>query len=324
MLRRLLSFLRPGQASKSRAGRLITLEPDRVEFLLTRREGQVVVDWEMAEAWVNTNYADAADHPHVLRAIAAAWLDALQRESRADLHRWRHAVVEGLAPIDDGISRRVAAAGDKSALIVGEAMSKITGARSVEPVCIIASATTEDYYTFIAPYYPSEGEFATSGGVYINQRGPGLAFLALPVQGQRRNIEQVIAHEMTHHALYRLRLPLWVEEGLTQMMEERVTGSAPVALTPQLIERHRAHWDPDHLAAFWRGESFHSAAGEAQELSYSLADAIVRTQLSDRSTLFLRFIRAAAGDSTGETAAQQVLGKSLESLAGKLVATDDD
>lgn len=322
MLRKLISFFTPARSQSRRAKKLIFIETNRIESLFLNREGGLLVDWDMAHTWVRKEYPAESDHVHALRAIAAAWLDRLQRDSKTDLHRWRHAEVEGLAPLDGGVSRRVAIAGDCGALLVGEAMSKITGRKSIDPLCLIGVATHEDYYTFIAPFYPDEGEFATSGGVYLNEGGAGLPLIVLPIEGNRQSLEATIAHELTHHALHHLDLPLWIEEGLTQMMEERVTGMSNFVLSPTLIERHQAHWDAESLTAFWSGESFSSADGESQELSYSLAQAIVRAQLADRSAEFIRFIRAAASDLTGELAARSELGQSLESLAGRLIDID--
>jgi hypothetical protein len=136
--------------------------------------------------------------------------------------------------------------------------------------------------------------------------------IVLPLQ-VNHGFEETIAHELTHHALKELGLPLCLEEGLTQMMEERITGRTHFRVTHELIQRHRDHWSEVGADRFWSGEAFHSAEDDEQELAYHLSQLIVRSLLSDRPEEFFAFARACR-EQGPETAALEHLGQSLNAL----------
>ncbi len=306
-------------ASRAAPKDLVSLHRDDVEHLFRDRHKLPHVDWGMADIWIDRREPDLDRQPALRRAVAAAWLDAVRDALEPDMRRWRHAFVEGLAPAEDAIAQRVAKSADRSVQVVAEAMRPLTGKRPVETVAVIGLPRRDDYYSFIAPFYPDEGEFATSGGVYIHSPGGGMPLIAMPLH-EGRDLELVVAHEMTHHILSPLNLPRWLEEGLTQMMEERVVGVANFILTTDKAERHRAHWNTASLTRYWNGESFSWSKGDEQELAYNLSQAIVRRLLADRPKDFFRFALKSSGTRTGASAAREVLGMDLNELPGQLVA----
>jgi hypothetical protein len=319
MLRRWLSRARGHPASRPPAD-LRSLDRDQAASFLQVREGLPHVDWAMAESWAQRRTADERERDRLRRAVAAAWLDEIRDALAIDHKRWRHALIEGLAPVQDGAALRIARAADHAAGIISDALKPITGRAAFAPLGVIALARPEDYYSLIAPFYPDEGEFATSGGVYINERGWSFPFLAMPVRSNRHSIEQTIAHELTHHALCRLDIPLWAEEGLTQMMEERVTGVANFALDRDTLRRHRRRWEESGLEVFWSGAAFHSPHEDEQELAYHLSQVLVRGLLSAKPAAFFAFTRAATRADHGAAAAAEHLGADLDGVAERLLA----
>jgi hypothetical protein len=128
-------------------------------------------------------------------------------------------------------------------------------------------------------------------------------------------VASTIAHELTHHALASLSLPVWAEEGLTQMMEERVTGQTSFRIDREMVDRHVMHWSSRGLDAFWSGEAFHSAEENDQELAYHLAEMLARRMLADRPREYLSFLKQYEREDRGADAARRRLGMTLGQLA---------
>jgi hypothetical protein len=204
--------------------------------------------------------------------------------------------------------------------MIADALGPIRGAGPIPLAVVIALRKSEDYYSFISRFYPEEGEFGTSGGVYINEGEPSVPVIAMPVN-TKHAVEQTLAHELTHHALRGLELPLWVEEGLTQMMEERVTGYTSFTMNQELLERHRERWsDDDRLALerFWSGEAFHSPRDDEQELAYHLSQVLVRGLLTQRPKEFIAFARGCA-ELGAEGSAAEHLGETPDGIAARVL-----
>jgi hypothetical protein len=171
MLRHLLRILGLCRSNPHRApANLPSLPRDQLSHLFHLDDGLPHVDWAAA-AWIARTLPDDQQRDAQRRAIAAAWLDELRDALTADHRRWRHAQVEGLGPLEGGIALRIARAADHAFDVVGEALHPIRGQAGIPPVAIIALDSSETYYTFIAHYYPEEGHWGTSGGIYINE-GP--------------------------------------------------------------------------------------------------------------------------------------------------------
>lgn len=151
------------------------------------------------------------------------------------------------------------------------------------------------------------------GGMYLHGGRAPMSIIALPTAA-RWAVENTIAHEFTHHALAHLDMPLWIQEGLTQMMEERATGIGNFAAPRELLERHRARWGEDGLDGFLSGEAFGSPHEDTQELAYHLAQIVVRSLCSQRPKQFFAMAREATWDDGGRRAARSHLGVDLEHL----------
>lgn len=305
---------------------------EAIAHLLFEREGLPQVDWDMAESWIYAELRQRIDvtRDGVQRGIAAAWLDAMAEALPTASRRWRSTRVEGIGPRDGSASERVEKTAERSLHVIGKAMKEVRGDPAANPIpaiAVVTLATVESYYDFISHFYDDEGAYATSGGLYVNQSDAAFPLLVVNAQ-TTHELEATIAHELTHHALKPDRrnratcqgLPIWAEEGLTQMMEEHVTRASHFAFSREMLERHRELWEEIGFDGFAEGATFQSPIGEEQELSYHLAEALTRSLLTKRPQDFWRFARACRNEGVApEEAEHQYLGDSVQNLAEELL-----
>lgn len=285
------------------------------------------------------NWDDALDHIGATAqtdaddktcAMIAGWVDALANALRTryttPLARWRDAGIEGLAPATD--CDRLQRTTAKALATIGHALTPIRGAPEENPIghiTIIVAPTLDAYYDLIDAYFRNGGDFATSGGAYL--QASLLSPPTLIVNVGRHALEHTLAHELTHHALRPPsedagRLPLWAEEGLTQMMEERVTNQSDFEYEHSVMRRHRALWPSIGLAGFLSGETFLSPIEDHQELSYNLAEAVTRSLLASRPADFFAFARACLRGKEPAAAAAEHLGQSEEAIMLRFLDLD--
>ncbi|MEQ1662099.1 MAG: hypothetical protein ABL877_05345 [Thiobacillus sp.] len=172
----------------------------------------------------------------------------------------------------------------------------------------------EAYYHYVARYYPDEGEFAASSGMYLDH-GCG-HFVSM--QTEFHALEPVIAHEMTHACLGHLPLPAWLNEGLAVNTENRLAPRGQPLYTPeQMQDKHRQFWGENEIQEFWSGKSF-LRADDGNLLSYDLAQTLVAHFAADWD-VFKRFANAADLADAGSSAAVTHLGVDLGLAASALL-----
>ena len=194
---------------------------------------------------------------------------------------------------------------------------------------LIACYHAEDYYGYVSAYH-EEGEYGGSGGMQIRDGYPHIV-----VRGKEYNqIEPVIAHELTHAYLSHRSLPLWIEEGLAQMIESEITSlRPPLEIRAERKREHLEHWRKHGLDAFWRGSSF-SAPDESQMLSYELAEILLRLLFLDFRPRWLgfdqrprlrlmSFLENARQEDYGQAAASTHLGYDLGILASNFLGSGE-
>ena len=319
-MRKFLSWLLgSGRTASSAPPALPALAPDDLEDLLQSGTDLPFLDWDAADS--RAERLEGGDHARDLwrRALAAAWLERLRSELPAPHERWRSANVEGLAPAADDMATVIRRTAEASFAAIQSALGDAWDQHPISPVAIAAVASTEDYYTLKSAAFEGEGAFAGSGGCYLKRSYP---IILLPTS-TKWSVENTIAHELTHHALSDLSLPLWAEEGLTQMMEERVTRHTSFRVDRELLDRHVAHWSACGLHAFWSGEAFHSAEEDDQELAYHLAEMLARRMLADRPREYLTFLKQCDREDLGVAAAHRRLGMTLGELAAGSLGPGD-
>lgn len=177
---------------------------------------------------------------------------------------------------------------------------------------LLIFADYREYERYISAFGP-DGSEASSGGMFIGTEYYG----HIALHGDDGYVlEIVLAHELTHNLLWPSSLPLWLEEGICQTMEQVAANGYFMPVDRRRAEEHREFWPEFGLARFWSGESF--TRPEAQELSYELARLLVGL-LSDSQSCLAEFIQTANWQDGGFAAAENVLGIDLsEAIAGFL------
>jgi len=201
---------------------------------------------------------------------------------------------------------------------------------------ILIFAERDDYYQYVSYYY-SEGTHPTSAGVHLHG---GYPHVALWYDNELRAV-QTIAHELTHHCLGHLPIPLWLNEGVAQMLPKvvsqpyvpaahhgssqaywgLVSGWSPPVVWAEIAERHHQFWTEERIQGFWAGTSFQEA-GESVELSYNLAEIMMHFLTKNRED-FLNFLNRADRADGGQTAALDSLGICLGETVGTFLGPGD-
>jgi len=167
------------------------------------------------------------------------------------------------------------------------------------------------YYSYLSYFYPENGEYSLSSGVYLND---GYGHFAFPCQ-ELIYAESIAAHEMTHALVSHLPIPAWLNEGLAVNIENTITGSYPFAMDNEMYSRHKLFWGEEEIQKFWAGDIFHEV-GEGNELAYYLAQYVVRSLSNDYGS-FKAFVNKANYADGGELAAIEVYGGSLGEIIGQ-------
>lgn len=276
-----------------------------------------LLDWAAVQAWAALQ-GDEAAQTQALQQARLAWLLHLrqalwpQMRVRTTLEVYLLSALEDAE--SDALARYVATARQRVTRTLDDLARLPPGERTI----VLVLDSEEDYYHYVSIYYPEEGEFAFSGGMFIHAGCPHFVV----VRSDLATLEPVIAHELTHSALAHWHLPKWLDEGLAVNTEHRVAGVRGAAHTPQELHRmHQAYWTPQRIQAFWTGESF-DEPDQGNLLSYDLARILVQ-QLGQDWPLFTQFAQAAQREDGGATAAKQVLNVRLGALAAGLFGVED-
>ncbi len=287
MIRKLLSSIL-GTSSASVPPQLPVVSRDGIASLLVMDANVPQVHLAKLEAWLESQRMPN-DEIH-RRAVAAAWLDAVRDALAVDHLRLRTANTEAIVPRAGAVGVDLSAGGERAIAVIHDALRKIRDDAPIRPNAIVAIAPTDAFIDFTSHFFSEDSHTATFGGLYIRE-GTVMPLLAINAM-QKGHVLSVLAHELTHHALRDARLPLWIEEGLTQMMEERVTGLLGFTLTESEREEHANEWTRDALQEFVEGASFFSPEGDRQRLAYHLAQWFSRACLTTQPDRYFAFARA--------------------------------
>ncbi len=268
---------------------------------LTSDSGFPILDWTTAQAWVET-IPDEQDRATAWNQLEQAWL-AHMRSALGSAYSLR---VSGdsvlLSTLEPHVANATLQYVTKTLQRVVRVLDGIAEASDWGKDILIVFDDEESYYRYVSHYYPTDGNFAASGGMYINH---GCGHF-VTVKADLRAIEPVIAHEMTHSCLSHLPIPAWLNEGLAVNTEQRLSPSGSPMLTPQQMHaKHRAFWGESEIQEFWSGKSF-LRNDDGNMLSYDLARILV-SQLGADWPSFRDFVRNADLSDGGAAAATEYL-----------------
>ena len=282
----------------------------------SEREGFLHPDWARAWDWV-----DAL--PEALRADAwlaceRTWLSLLRDELGPDyrLHESAHGFLLSAQPTR--IAEVTLQYLDATLRRVGGLLEDLAASADMGKEILVVFASQDDYYRYVGHYYPDEGEFAMSSGMFLHA---GCSHFV--VHGDElSSFEPVIVHEMTHSQLSHLPIPAWLNEGMAVNAEQRLTRiGADIWSVQQLEARHRKFWTPETIQQFWSGAAY-LRPDEGSELAYDLGRLMVNGLSSDWDG-FKRFAKQANLQDAGAAAAHEQLGLDLGEFVRHFLGRDD-
>jgi hypothetical protein len=178
---------------------------------------------------------------------------------------------------------------------------------------VIVLPSEDDYYRYVSEYYPQDGEFAFSGGMYI-QNGYGHFVFC---KGSMDAMEPTLVHELSHALVSHLPLPAWLNEGLAVNTERRWAARAPQHKPHELAYMHSRFWNEETMQEFWSGKAY-LRTDDGNALSYDLAQRMIALIGQDHEML-ARFANLATNEDSGSKAAFEVLGMALEQLTEEVI-----
>lgn len=265
------------------------------------------IDWEALDIWIAANAGE--DHRQEMNAQAKrAWLLHLKEVLGSHFRLYESADAYVLSPLENRVAMATADYIARAKYRVRNILSEdIARFPSDEKSILVVLDDEESYYTYLSCYYPEQGEFAFSGGIFVKSSCPHFVTKA----DRLSLMEPVIAHELTHSALAHLDLPSWLDEGLAVNTERLVVGGTPYMkhTAQELREMHQAFWRDEEIAEFWSGQSF-LRPDNGNLLSYELARVMVEQMNRDWAS-FVQFVLNARREDAGAAAAQEFLGIEL-------------
>lgn len=278
--------------------------------------------WDLIESWVESQHSP--DHHREAWTVAArAWLNHLAETLGKPYSTAESGSFLLLTP-DRTSANSLLSFAEACRERLLSILSGVAGFDVYGKLVVIVLQNADDYYRYISPFFP-EGEHGASAGVHIRE---GYSHIAL-FGKQLWMIENTVAHELTHAALFHLGMPQWVEEGLAQTVEHDMTHRGLLAVDSEMAARHKRYWSRHGLDDFWRGEGF-SRSGKVQELSYQLAEILARLMLEDArprwfgwvkapQQRYFEFLQQAGTADCGESACREHLGCGLSDLAARFL-----
>jgi hypothetical protein len=173
-------------------------------------------------------------------------------------------------------------------------------------ICVLQNE--DDYYRYVSEYYPQDGEFSFSGGMFIKAGYGHFVFC----QGDMDSMEPTLVHELAHALLCHLPIPAWVNEGLAVNTERRWAPRPPRYKPNELAYMHAQFWNPETMQEFWSGKSY-LRPDEGNALSYDLAQRMIAIIGRDHGAL-VKFVNAALDEDGGQHAARDHLGLFLNEI----------
>lgn len=268
-----------------------------------------IVDWGAMDA-----YAPKDSRPEVLdafwTAVARQWLNELHSALGKQYSIRESDRFLLLSPLESVRAKATLDFVERTRKRIVLLLNGIARESEIGKVCLLILADQDSYYRYISNYYPSQGEFSISGGMFLQHGYGHFVFVA----DDMHVMEPTIAHELTHCMVQHLPLPAWVNEGTAVNTEHRLCSRTPPLYTPEEMQaKHAAFWNEQTIQEFWSGKSW-LRPDDANLLSYDLAQHFVTMSSSDFDR-FRAFANAVNASDGGEAAAREHLGYPVAHLA---------
>lgn len=277
-----------------------------------------IVDWDALE-----QHAPQTDDPKTIddfwTEVAHRWLACLR-----DALGQGYGVVESehfllLSALDARPNQMLLEYVEKTRRRILMLLDGIAHETEIGKVCILVLRDEDTYYQYVSNYYREDGEYAGSGGMFIQQGYSHFVFTGT----EMTYMEPTIAHELTHCLVQHLPLPAWLNEGIAVNTEHHLSPplGRPFETPEELHQMHLDFWNATTIQEFWSGKSWRRA-GDSNKLSYDLATHFVRMAAADYD-LFRAFANAADLADAGADASRKCLGHPVEHLAQAVLGEGD-
>jgi hypothetical protein len=278
------------------------------------------LDWQSLQGWID-QHPQGDEQDEARDYLARQWLERLT-EVFPDYYRVDESRHHQLMAPESFPGRGALRLAEECRQFMLRTFPGLEPIRQKVPILIWHDVQT--YYQYIAPFFP-EGWHGGSSGVHI--RECECPHVALWGRDLNKEVDQSLVHELTHASLIGRELPLWLEEGVTQLVEQALAGRQPLQLTTKMAAAHKRYWRRFGLQAFWDGSAF-TRPSRGQEAAYKLSEVLLLTLLSDYQPRWFGLVRGhqaklagflstANASDAGEAAAQKHLGMSVADLAAR-------
>lgn len=270
-------------------------------------------NWDVIHTWVESHVA-APDQPAAWAEIAEDWLSVLNQAlgNAYRVHRSEHILL--FASVNDEQAEMLLRYAESGIATITDALGDLACEKWLGPLVILLFADNETYGNFTSPTDP-EIELIRSAGTCFRH---GYVHIAVRPAAPDP-LSRTILHELTHACLSHLNLPLWLEEGITQLAEEAALFQwGHFTLNSESAAENRRYWREHGLSQFWWGEGF-LLFDEGQGYSYQLAQILFRLIMADHRKRLPDFVRHAVAEDAGDSAARKYLGKGLAELAAQFL-----
>lgn len=269
--------------------------------------------WGIIGEWINTN-VPSDKHYEAWDAAAETWLKRLKLHLGADYvidADEEFGLLSTLSAVDGTAVLRHAISTKRQ---LQEYLRELPEPNFLGPHVIIVFKTRDQFFDYVAHAFP-DGEFGSPEGICIRATGyMHIVLVPLPVD----RIQPAIAHELTHVMLAHLPIPLWLEEGLAQLLEEHVTGQHHFRIDHESALRHRTFWKEHGLQDFWNGWAYHRP-DDGRELAYGLSQVLLRNLMADHPKKFFRIIEDALVEDAGDAAFRKHIGIGIAECAAQFL-----
>jgi hypothetical protein len=293
------------------------LDLDKIEGCLIDDQGLPRLLREPLLDWIDSNVA-SDDRQQAWIAATAQWFAhfANRLENRYRVHESKSFML--LTSAEQELAEQVLRWCEYYRREIQRLIPKLAVGPTLGKYPVILFDCEQHYYDYVAQFYPQEGEYGGSGGMFIDE---GVPHFVLPMY-HSDVIERTIAHELTHAQLSHLDLPLWLNEGFTQVVEGQIIGSSTFWLSAEMALAHREFWNAETIQQFWSGMSFYRN-DEGQHLSYELAEVLIRNLSDDCGKRLFDFVEHASASDAGQQALREACGVALEDCVAQFLGRGD-
>jgi hypothetical protein len=312
------------------------IDAEALAGMFSRVDGFQHPQWPQLKEWIQRNVTGpTAD---TWNDIVRIWVNGLRDDLGGSYAVHENSETFFLTDLPNDAARRLQSFAAEAVSQMRDAWPRVAWEGSREKIVILLFSESDDYYSYISHFH-GDGDSPQSSGVWV---WDGYSHIAVQLEGEV-GAAVTILHELCHDAFGHLNLPLWLNEAMARTLERRMAPRAPSLgesetealwgdvsgwkapiMWAELANLHFAFWNSNNIHGFWAGHSF-QIAGNAMELSYSLAEVLLKLIIEESNKeSFIAFLTDAGKyNDAGLTAGHDALGLDLGEIAATFLGPGD-